>query len=139
MAKIVSAKELSDSQVETFLAASSKEAQQQFFQLVGLCEEVHAMQETETILTCEEALLMATALQHEPREVATCMGFEHPDPFSRMKNLTNIFKNTPLSTCTCMNQFKIYSYPVTPPLREMRWDGRAEGATDLWIRSDEVL
>ena len=74
-----SAKDLSGSQAETFLAASSKEAQQQFLELVGLCEEVHAMQETETVLTHEEALLMATALQHEPRDFVTRMGFEHPD------------------------------------------------------------
>jgi len=45
---------LSGSQAETFLAASSKEAQQQFLELVDLCEEVHAMQETETVLTHEE-------------------------------------------------------------------------------------
>ena len=74
-----SAKDLSGSQAETFLAASSKEAQQQFLELVGLCEEVHAMQETETVLTHEEALLMATALQHEPRDFVTRMGFEQPD------------------------------------------------------------
>ena len=54
MAKIVSAKDLSGSQAATFLAASSKEAQQQFFQLVGLCEPVHAMQETATVLTHED-------------------------------------------------------------------------------------
>ena len=75
------AKDLSGSQAGTFLAASSKEAQQQFFGLVGICEEdVHAIPETETDLTDEEALVMATALQHEPRSVVTHMGFEHPNP-----------------------------------------------------------
>jgi len=66
MEKIVLAKDLPGSRAaETFLPASSKEAQKQFFQLVGLCEEVHGMEETETpVLTHEEALLMATALQH---------------------------------------------------------------------------
>ena len=38
------------------------------------------MEETETpVLTHEEALLMSTALQHEPKPVS--MGFEHPDPY----------------------------------------------------------
>jgi len=46
MAKIALAKDLSGSKAGTFLAASSKEAQQQFFGLVGLCEEdVHAIPE----------------------------------------------------------------------------------------------
>ena len=65
---------------ETFLPASSKEVQQQFFQMVGICEDIHGMEETETpVLTHEEALLMSTALQHEPKPVS--MGFEHPDPY----------------------------------------------------------